>query len=141
MDLEFPHWKVRLLGWIPKECDGLLCLCPLASWGLTNRWWSVSIYFFINQLAFLVSIAENNIENSFNIYPVPAKNGDVTVYFKNVEDLNSLVLYNVNGQNIREILKTQFQDNKIVLSDLDKGFYVLKATIFNTVIAKKIIVN
>ena len=89
----------------------------------------------------MVSIDENSLENSFSVYPVPAKDGDVTVYFKRVEDVNSLVLYNVNGQKVMEILKTQFKDGKVVLSGLDKGFYVLKANVSNTIVAKKIIVN
>jgi endonuclease I len=88
-----------------------------------------------------ISVEENIIENSFSVYPVPAKNGDIYVHFKAIKDVKALSLFNVNGQLIQEVKNPKIENNQFVFTGLGKGFYVLKANVSNSVIAKKIVVN
>ena len=87
------------------------------------------------------SVGENELINGFSVYPVPAKNGDINVHFKTIDDVKNLALYNVNGQLVEFIKKPQIENNKVIFKGLKKGFYLLKAHIANTLISKKIIVN
>ncbi len=89
----------------------------------------------------MVSIDENSLENSFSVYPVPAKNGDVIVHFKSVDEVTSLALFNINGQVIIEVNEPQFEDDKFVFRGLNKGFYLLNANVSNSIVSKKVVVN
>lgn len=88
-----------------------------------------------------VSVSENKMSNSFLIYPTPSNSGDVNVFFDDVEEVQSLKIYNLNGQTIREIVAPSFNDNEFVIKGLSKGFFVLKAEIGGDVLTKKIVVN
>jgi len=72
-----------------------------------------------------ISINEQQIENSFTIYPVPSEDGTVHVYFDYNEEVKSLALYSVNGQKIKMREKPIFENNEFVFTNLTKGFYVL----------------
>ena len=89
----------------------------------------------------LVSVNESTVDNSFNVYPVPAKNGEVKVYFKNINEVNSITLYNLSGQEIQRVEGSQIKGGEVALSGLEKGFYLLKANVSNNIITKKIILN
>lgn len=88
-----------------------------------------------------VSISEQETANSFLVYPTPSKDGNIHVFFDYSEAVKSLTVYNVNGQEVKTIANPVFESNEFIISDLSKGFFVLKAVIGNEVLTKKVVVN
>ncbi|MBL4592716.1 MAG: endonuclease [Flavobacteriales bacterium] len=86
-------------------------------------------------------VEEKNIEDAFKVYPVPSKNGDVHVHFKYTDEVKSLALYSVNGQEIRSVQNPKIENKEFVFSGLSKGFFILKAMVGNELITKKVVVN
>lgn len=86
-------------------------------------------------------VEENSIKNKFSVYPIPSKNGDIHIHFKYSDEVNSLELFSVNGQRIITIENPQLVNNEFVFHELSKGFFILKATLGNNIITKKVVVN
>ena len=79
----------------------------------------------------------NSVFNSFKIYPNPT-NGN-TLYFNFTKEV-TIRMYNVLGKLIKTN-KINSKNNKIDISALPKGIYLLKINSENQVITKKIIKN
>jgi Secretion system C-terminal sorting domain len=73
-----------------------------------------------------LSISEiDQYDSHFTIYPNPVID-DLTVKFKNINDLDKLLLYNVDGKLVKE-LKAE-ETTKINFSGFEKGVYFLKSS-------------
>ncbi|MCL9770957.1 endonuclease [Flavobacterium sp. HXWNR69] len=79
------------------------------------------------------------LENVVSIYPNPAVNYEITI--SSEVELNSIVLYNINGQIIQEIKNPTRIDNSYKVNNLQSGFYLVQLTSENATTSKKIIVN
>jgi len=89
----------------------------------------------------MTSVEENNLKNSFSVYPVPSKNGGVHIYFKGDVEVNYLELFSVNGQRLRFVENPKIKNNEFVFEGLPKGLFILKANIDGELITKKVIIN
>ena len=79
------------------------------------------------------------IENLL-IYPNPAVNNEV--YITTTTTLQTIVLYNVNGQIIQEIKNpSKVENNAYKVSNLPTGFYLMQLASENATTTKKLIVN
>ena len=72
-----------------------------------------------------LSTTENN-KVSLNIYPNPVKNNTLFVNGKNIEKINRLEIYNMNGILVQVIEKPFNNKNYLVLKNLPKGIYFAK---------------
>jgi endonuclease I len=88
-----------------------------------------------------LSVNETTNESSFSVYPVPSKNGDIHVYFKNDIEIKSIKLLAANGQELKSIKDSKVENNEMVFKELAKGLYILKAIIGDKIITKKVVVN
>ena len=88
-----------------------------------------------------VSVTEKEATNSFLVYPTPSNTGNVHVFFDHTEEVKLLTIYTLNGQVVKLITNPVFENNEFIISDLSKGFFVLKAIIGNNVLTKKVVVN
>lgn len=64
--------------------------------------------------------------NKFSIYPNPVKNNTLFVNGKNIEKINRLEIYNMNGILVQVIEKPFNNKNYITLKNTTKGMYLLK---------------
>ena len=64
--------------------------------------------------------------NKFSIYPNPVKNNTLFVNGKNIEKINRLEIYNMNGILVQVIEKPFNNKNYITLKNPTKGMYLLK---------------
>ena len=64
--------------------------------------------------------------NKFSIYPNPVKNNTLYVTGKNIEKINRLEIYNMNGILVQVIEKPFSNKNFISLKNTTKGMYLLK---------------
>ena len=64
--------------------------------------------------------------NKFSIYPNPVKNNTLYVTGKNIEKINRLEIYNMNGILVQVIEKPFNNKNYITLKNTTKGMYLLK---------------
>ena len=72
-----------------------------------------------------LSTTENN-KVSLNIYPNPVKNNTLFVNGKNIEKINRLEIYNMNGILVQVAEKPFLNKNYLVLKNLPKGIYFAK---------------
>ncbi len=81
-----------------------------------------------------LSNVEVNLTNSIQVFPNPASE---FVYVKSNEIISSIEIYTLNGQK----LDAQLSDDKLNISHLAKGVYVLKIQLENTTVTKKLAVK
>ena len=86
-------------------------------------------YFFGQSEDYMLDVKESLATSDINksrvsIYPNPVKN---ILNFNGAKDITKVEVYNVAGQKIRSVEK--LSDNKIELSNLTKGTYIIKANI------------
>ena len=77
--------------------------------------------------------------NEISIYPNPTSNGSFSI--SSSIELNSITIYNVNGQIIQEIKNPTRVNNSYKVSNLPNGFYLVQMASENAVATKKVIVN
>lgn len=82
------------------------------------------------------SINENSLDN-ITIYPNPTNDG--VVYIKNIKINTSITVYNIIGSVVYSVENNN--SNKLNLSHLNKGSYIITFKNNNTSIAKKIIIE
>ena len=80
-----------------------------------------------------------DLESPILIHPNPAINNEV--FISSETALNSIVLYNVNGQIIQEIKNPSKINDTYKVTNLPKGFYLVKLASDRATITKKIIVE
>ena len=86
-------------------------------------------------------IGENTLDNKFSVYPIPSENGNINIHFKYFEDVKLIELYAINGSRIASIENPKIRNNQFVLKNIAKGIFILKATIGNNLITKKVVIN
>lgn len=89
----------------------------------------------------MTSVNEKDFQNSFLVFPVPSKNGNIDLYFSGSEQSVSLELYTVQGRLINAINNSNVNTGKHTFKNIKPGFYIIKGIISGVLIAKKIIVN
>lgn len=89
----------------------------------------------------MTAINENDFSNQFSIYPVPANNEEIHIYFKSQFEIEQITLYSISGKEISSINNPQLNNNEVVFSNLKQGFYLISIKSDNTVITKKVVVN
>lgn len=89
----------------------------------------------------MTSVEENEVNNTFNVYPIPSKDGKVNINFKYSDDVDFIEVYNLSGQKIQSIQYPKIENNKFIIDQLSKGFYLLKTMVNKELITKKVIVN
>jgi endonuclease I len=80
-----------------------------------------------------------DLESTISIYPNPATNNEV--FISSETEIKSIVLYNVNGQIIQEIKNPSKINDTYKVTNLPKGFYLVKLASDLATITKKIIVE
>jgi len=92
-----------------------------------NKLWK-----YVNNLS--TPLFEN--KSSLVFYPNPSKDF-INVQTENDNQIESIQIFDLNGRLVND--KTDFNTNKIDISKLNQGSYLLKAKVDGTVISKKII--
>ncbi|MCF6181268.1 T9SS type A sorting domain-containing protein [Lutibacter sp.] len=95
------------------------------------------VYGALNPTAAALYVEDNVLASKFNIYPNPAK-GFINIKSKNI-DITSVKVYNLLGSKILE--KKVLRSNKLDISSLSKGIYILNVKANNSNFTKKIIVE
>jgi len=88
-----------------------------------------------------LSVDEKGITNSFLVYPTPSNNGNIHVFFDSSEEVKSISVYNVSGQQVRTEDSPIFSNNEFLIKGLPEGFFIIKALIGDKVLTKKVVVN
>ncbi len=85
------------------------------------------------------SFSQENKQQSddVSIYPNPVKHGVVTIRTK-FNDQKDIIVYNVLG---KQVLKTTLLKDKLNISQLPSGIYILKIRANNTEATRKLIVE
>lgn len=89
----------------------------------------------------MTAIAKNDFSNQFSIYPVPANNDEIHIYFKSNLSVDKVTLYNVNGQVVAIQNKPTIENKELVFKALKPGFYFITLQVGQTTITRKVIVN
>lgn len=77
---------------------------------------------------------KNKLLNNLEVYPNPA---NYTIFVKAEDKPNSLKLFSLQGKKIRTVYKS----NKIDISNVEDGLYLIQAKFDNTIITNKIIIK
>ena len=85
-----------------------------------------------------LSVAKNEYANSVSLYPNPAKDV-VRIETKNNVNVSSVEVFNLLGQSV--LSQSTLKDNKINVSSLSKGLYLLKLASDKGTIAKKVVIE
>jgi endonuclease I len=76
--------------------------------------------------------------NELNIYPNPS-NGNFNIIFDNSNSNHSVEIFSLLGQKVFE--KENTQSSSVLVTNIQKGIYLVKVTTKNSSITKKLIVN
>lgn len=86
------------------------------------------------------NMSTNSIENtSITVFPNPSTNHKVTI--NTTIAIDSIQLFNLNGQLLLEVKNPVFNNNSYTLDNLPQGFYFLKLSSNNQLLTKKIMIN
>ena len=76
----------------------------------------------------LAAVIENGInKNVISIYPNPVKNGELNVSGKNLNTIETAQIFDFTGKMVQSINQPFKSSSKIMLKNLPKGVYILKA--------------
>lgn len=84
-----------------------------------------------------LSISDNELSNSIKVYPNPAKDY-ISIQSKNFK-ISSVEMYNVIGKRI--LLNSNLSNNKLDISSLVSGVYLLKINANDRSLVKKVIIE
>lgn len=84
-----------------------------------------------------LSVTENELSSKLKIYPNPAKDV-ISIETDNVK-ISSVELFTLLGQKVKS--QSSLTDNKLSVSDLSKGIYLLKVSAEGSSTTKKIIIE
>ncbi|MFC3161158.1 T9SS type A sorting domain-containing protein [Chryseobacterium arachidis] len=87
---------------------------------ITNKGWTISGDTYDNNCLSVLSTSEMITKNPVNIYPNPATD---FIYIKNMQDLKTYTIFDASG---RTVLQNSLHEDKINISSLIKGSYLLK---------------
>lgn len=80
---------------------------------------------------------EEFTDNSFKVYPNPTIDGFVNIVSTNNEDIN-VTVYDILG---KEVLSSALTNNRLNVSSLNTGIYMLRITQNNTSTTKKLVIR
>jgi endonuclease I len=86
-------------------------------------------------------VNEYDINKSVAIYPMPANNNEIHLYFKTKIDVEEVNLYNVSGQLLSTLNQQQIINQDLVFNNLTQGFYLLTIKVEGQIITKKVVIN
>lgn len=87
---------------------------------------------------FLATLSNNDFASvEFSIYPNPVNNGIVNIV-SNTTSEKTIELFDVLGRNV---ITTSTSDSKLDVSSVEKGIYLMRVTIENSTVTKKLIIN
>lgn len=87
----------------------------------------------------LLATAGFDMNTSVSLYPNPTSNRTVTISSETT--LESIQLFNINGQLVQEINSPVFENQTYTLYNLPQGFYFVTLEADNQSVTKKLIVN
>lgn len=111
-------------GWIygPTDCSD----------GSTTTFDSSCVYPFVAALS-----NDQFIKNTFKIYPNPATDGFVNIE-ANTNGQKTIDMYDING---RRVLSAELENNRLDVSQLSTGVYILKISTSNQSSTQKLIIR
>ena len=77
--------------------------------------------------------------NHVSVFPNPTNENKIQIQTEN--SIDSIELYNLNGQLIESVKNPKKLENSYLLENLNQGFYLLKLTSDNQTLTRKVIVN
>ena len=89
----------------------------------------------------MTAIDENDFSNQFSIYPVPANNDEIHVYFKGDLNIDRITLYNVSGQIIVAENNPKIENKEFIFDNLKQGFYFLTLQVGQQKNTRKVVFN
>jgi chitodextrinase len=84
---------------------------------------------------------EDFTNNLFNVYPNPSSNNTISISIKNNTEIKGVELYNTLGQLIVDIKQPKLDRNKINITNIPSGIYIIKVFNNNMYSTKRIIVE
>lgn len=75
--------------------------------------------------AALATDESNAVKYSFKVYPNPVKNGELNVTGKDLSDATTAQIFDTTGKLVQTVSQPFKNSNKIVLSSLPRGIYIL----------------
>ncbi len=69
----------------------------------------------------------SSLKKTVSIYPNPIRNGELNLHGYGVKDLSTVHIYSMDGKLIRTVNQNFEDSGKIILNNLPKGVYILKA--------------
>ncbi|MDO7173272.1 T9SS type A sorting domain-containing protein [Mariniflexile sp. AS56] len=84
-----------------------------------------------------LGVSKNNLDSKLKIYPNPAQ--DFITVESNSVKISSVELYNLIGQKVKS--QSVLKDNKLNVSDLSKGMYLLKVNTEDSSATRKILID
>jgi len=89
----------------------------------------------------MVGINEHQVNNTFQVYPVPSNTGDVNIQFTQPVKKVNLKIFSIDGKLVRDKENLVITGNTYKLNHLSKGVFILKIATQTTVSTKKIVIN
>ncbi|MFC3161156.1 T9SS type A sorting domain-containing protein [Chryseobacterium arachidis] len=87
---------------------------------ITNKNWTISGDSYNGECQSFLGTSDVNIKKEISIYPNPAAD---FIYIKNIQGLNNYTIFDASG---RTVLQDSLHEDKINISSLIKGSYLLK---------------
>ncbi|MFD0991950.1 endonuclease [Tenacibaculum geojense] len=78
---------------------------------------------------------------AFKYYPNPSYNGEVTIQVKESTDIKNVKIYSVIGKEVYNNKKPEFVNNKLKITNLHSGVYLLKISDSKNSTTKKLIIQ
>ena len=90
-----------------------------------------------------VIINANSDVSTFEIFPNPIVNNDITIIYDNLSDYVELEIYDMTGKSVFSDIfyGAGFQAKRVNTSNLKQGVYVVRINSQGTVLQKKLVVN
>lgn len=89
----------------------------------------------------VLSTENNTLLSNISVYPNPTSNNKITITIPNQLNINSIILYSIIGSKVYDVKNPTTLNNKLNISNLKSGLYLLKITSDKSSISKKIIVK
>jgi len=88
-------------------------------------------------------INANSDVSTFEIFPNPIVNNDITIIYDNLSDYVELEIYDITGKSVFSDIfyGAGFQAKRVNTSNLKQGVYVVRINSQGTVLQKKLVVN
>jgi hypothetical protein len=117
---------------------------PIAFFIMDENFTQVDQMFYDMDLLQVLSVNQNEFENSISMYPNPASNQVNITRQSNNKPIDAINIYDISGKFVKSVDKNQFSDASsrinIDVSDLSNGTYLVKINSGNLYTTKKMVV-